>query len=145
LGALLIGMTGAVNALGDTLFPADSLAAGLQQDLDPTSHFLVRLRFIHPTISVVVGLYLLFVAWYVAFRLRPGRQAGRLAWMLAALVVLQFAAGAVNVLLKAPIWMQLLHLFLADVTWIVLVLLAASTLTERAPGIRSTRKRRSGR
>jgi heme A synthase len=142
LGTLLIGMTGAVNALGDTLFPADSLDTGIQQDLDPSSHFLVRLRFIHPAISVMAGVYLLFVAWYVARRIRPGRQAARLAWMLAALAVLQLAAGAVNVLLKAPIWMQLLHLLLADVTWIVLVLLAASTLTASALGIKPSRKRR---
>jgi hypothetical protein len=37
----------------------------------------------------------------------------------------------VNVWLMAPVWMQLLHLLLADGLWISLVLLAAAAL---APG-----------
>jgi hypothetical protein len=37
-------------------------------------------------------------------------------------------AGVVNVLLLAPVWMQIVHLLLADVLWITLVLLSAATL-----------------
>lgn len=131
LGTMFIGMTGAVNALGDTLFPAGSLVEGLRQDLAPVSHFLVRLRVIHPLISATIGAYLLYVAWYAARRLQPGPYARRFPGFLAGLVVIQFLAGVVNIGLMAPIWMQLLHLFLADMIWITLVLLAASTLTGR--------------
>ena len=46
---------------------------------------------------------------------------------LAALV--QLAAGLLNVALLAPVWMQLVHLLLADLLWIALVLLAARSLT----------------
>lgn len=129
LGVMVIGMTGAVNALGDTLFPAESLAAGLRQDFSPLSHFLVRLRIVHPLISITHGVYLLFVAWYVAFRIRPNPSARRFAGLLAALALLQFVVGVVNVVLQAPVWIQLVHLFLADMTWIALVLLTACTLT----------------
>jgi hypothetical protein len=38
-------------------------------------------------------------------------------------------AGLLNVALLAPIWMQLVHLFLADAVWITLVFLATSTLS----------------
>jgi heme A synthase len=38
-----------------------------------------------------------------------------------------------NVVLLAPVWMQMLHLLLADLAWIALVLLAASALREREP------------
>jgi heme A synthase len=136
LGTLFIGMSGAVNALGDTLFPAGSLLEGLQQDLSPLSHFLVRLRVIHPLISVAIGGYLLFVAAYATRRLQPGPYGQRFARLLVALVLVQLAAGAINVFLKAPVWMQVLHLLLADLTWITLVLLAATTLSE-GPGAES--------
>jgi cytochrome c oxidase assembly protein subunit 15 len=50
------------------------------------------------------------------------------------LYVVQLLAGAVNVVLKAPVWMQLLHLLLSDMLWVVLVLLSAAALaTEQAP------------
>ena len=41
-----------------------------------------------------------------------------------ALFVVQFAAGLLNLSLLAPIGMQLVHLMLADATWIALVLMA---------------------
>jgi heme A synthase len=50
------------------------------------------------------------------------------------LYLVQLVAGAVNVVLKAPVWMQLLHLLLSDVLWVVLVLLSAAALSaEQAP------------
>ena len=45
---------------------------------------------------------------------------------VAALVLIQVAAGFVNVLLLAPVWMQLVHLVLADLVWIAFVLLAGT-------------------
>jgi heme A synthase len=41
--------------------------------------------------------------------------------VVAALVFLQLAAGAVNIVLLAPVWMQILHLLLADLLWVALV------------------------
>jgi heme A synthase len=120
---LLLGVSGAVTALGDTLFPPSSLAEGVRQDLSATAHALIRLRVLHPVIAAVVCGYLAAIAWIAArrFGLR-----GR-AWTLVALILAQLAAGAVNVLLLAPVWMQMLHLVLADLMWISLVLLAAGT------------------
>jgi hypothetical protein len=48
-------------------------------------------------------------------------------------VVLQLTAGLVNLALLAPVWMQLLHLLLADAVWLAAVLLGASALAEDAP------------
>ncbi len=134
-GTLLLGMTGAITALGDTLFPAESLAAGIAQDLSPTAHFLVRLRVIHPTFAVLMAI-LLVLASGVAARLRPAAQTTRLAVAVVALACTQLLAGLVNLLLLVPIWMQLIHLLLADALWIALVLLTASALAtapSRAP------------
>ena len=130
VGMLILGMSGAVTALGDTLFPARSLAEGVQQDLFPTAHFLIRLRFLHPTIAILVGLYLILTARWLHLR-RQEHVTDLLAKILIILVILQLSAGIVNVLLLAPIWMQILHLLLSDMLWIILVILAASALSQR--------------
>ena len=130
-GLLLVGVSGAVAALGDPLFPATSLAHALDQDLSPTSHVLLRLRLIHPTVAVIVAFALMVVAPRVPaadggwLRVAPG------AWV-AGLAGLQVAAGALNVLLLAPVWLQIVHLLIADLLWIALVLLAAAALRRGA-------------
>jgi heme A synthase len=125
LGVLVIGVTGAITALGDTLFPAASLSEGLRQDLSPAAHFLIRLRLLHPVIAVLVGLFLIIAARLtMAGSVAP--MTTTLARALTALVILQLGVGAVNVILLAPVWMQLFHLLLADLTWIALVLLTAA-------------------
>lgn len=139
LGMLAVGMSGAVTALGDTLFPATSLAAGLAQDLDPASHLLVRLRVIHPTLAIVVGTLIALTAGVAMVR-RPAPMTRHLGTVTIGLVVTQLVAGLVNLVLLAPTWMQLAHLLLADLLWIVLVLLAAATLAaDRRDGSASTR------
>jgi heme A synthase len=127
IGLLLAGASGAVAALGDTLYPAGSLTEALRADLSSTSHLMIRLRVLHPAITVTVGLAILLIAWRTALpeSSRRGRLAGR---VVVATTLVQLAAGAVNVLLLAPIWMQLLHLLLADVLWLSFVLLGASAL-----------------
>jgi heme A synthase len=123
---LLIGVSGAVAALGDTLFPASSLAEGIREDLSPTSHLFLRLRLWHPVFAVLGSGYLIWVASAVRHRL-PDAWSRRLALALGLLVLLQVIVGSFNVVLLAPVWMQLLHLLMADVVWIVLVLLALSS------------------
>ncbi|HYH47695.1 MAG TPA: COX15/CtaA family protein [Thermoanaerobaculia bacterium] len=126
-GLLLSGVSGAIAALGDTLFPATSLAHALEQDLSPTAHILIRLRLFHPGIAVAAGACLLFLAPRLRQR-RPAPAVRRLANWTTGLVFLQLLAGAVNVLLLAPVWMQMVHLLLADVLWIAVVLLGATAL-----------------
>jgi heme A synthase len=132
LGLVVLGVSGAVAALGDTLFPARSLAEGFRQDISAGAHVLLRLRVLHPLLAVAVGTLLLVTA-AVSSLLRPGRQVRRAAFALALLVVLQLTAGLVNLALLAPVWMQLLHLLLADAVWLAAVLLGASALAEDAP------------
>jgi len=114
-----LGASGAVTALGDTLFPSGSLTEGLQQDFSPAAHFLLRLRVFHPMLAIAVGFYIVLVAW----KLRPGSGVERyVAPFLTAIFVLQLGLGALNVILLAPVWMQLVHLLVADLIWIGQVL-----------------------
>ncbi len=128
LGVALLGMTGAITALGDTLFPATSLAEGLAQDSDPSANFLVRLRFYHPVIAILVVVYTLNLVRYIYGKFN-NPVIRRLSLILGGLVLTQLAAGVINLLLLAPVWMQLVHLLLADSVWISYVLLSASTLS----------------
>ncbi|HEY0546155.1 MAG TPA: COX15/CtaA family protein [Pyrinomonadaceae bacterium] len=129
VGTLVLAVSGAVTALGDTLFPSNSLAAGLSQDFSPTAHFLIRLRLLHPALAVTVGSLVLVIAGFTNF-LRPGKWVRRYMLFVTALVVLQLCAGLLNVALLAPVWLQLLHLLLADLMWLALVLLAAAALPQ---------------
>jgi heme A synthase len=132
LGVLLVGASGAITALGDTLFPSETLAAGLQADFSAEAHFLIQLRVIHPLLAVLAGVYTV-VAGRVAAAWRPSLATRRLAWALAALFGAQLLVGVVNVALLAPIYMQIIHLFMADLVWVALVLAAAAALGEREP------------
>lgn len=130
LGIVVLGMTGAVTALGDTLFPADSLVEGILQDTSPTAHFLIRLRVIHPLTAVLVGGYLLVVG-LISVLNNPRTWVKRFSASLLVLFFVQLIAGMINLVLLAPIPMQIIHLFLADLVWVVFVLLSAVTLTSR--------------
>jgi len=126
---LLVGMTGAVTALGDTLFRPESLAAGIAQELAPASHPMVRMRLIHPGVAVLASLLTAYYAWVLnEFRLRPvARRRTQMIWILLAV---QLIAGAINVLLLAPLGLQVIHLLLSDLIWILVVALSAQVLTE---------------
>ncbi|GLV48187.1 protoheme IX farnesyltransferase [Thermus sp. LT1-2-5] len=131
LALLFLGMSGAVTALGDLLFPVRNTLEALERSLTPGEHFLVRLRVLHPLIAVSVGLYVVFAGFLVA-HLRPSGATRRLAQGLAYLYGVQLLVGLVNVWLKAPVWMQILHLFLAYAVWLLFVLLMASSLARGA-------------
>jgi len=121
LGAvMLLSITGVIAALGDTLFPAPTLAAALKQDFNPSSSLLLRLRGLHPLIAAAVG------AWLTVYAVGRLRLAKAAAVRVVMLVWLQLMAGLVNFLLQAPVWMQIVHLLIADLLWIALVLLCAA-------------------
>lgn len=116
---IFVSITGAITALGDTLFPATSLAAGMQQDFSAASHLLLRLRLIHPVTALCGALYLI----WIAARARPARAAH--AVIIAAIV--QVGAGMLNLALLAPLAMQLIHLLIADLLWIAVVVFAVES------------------
>ncbi len=126
IGVCLIGMTGAITALGDTLFPAKSLAEGLSQDQNPNSSFLVQLRVFHPIIGALVGAYTLSLVGYL--RSKVSGTSRKLSLLLGALFITQLSIGALNLILLAPIAMQIIHLFMADSVWISYIILTASIL-----------------
>ncbi|MGD9573321.1 MAG: heme A synthase [Thermoleophilia bacterium] len=130
LGLVLVGMTGAVASLGDTLFPARTLGEGLAQDLDPTSHLLLRLRVLHPTFAVLAGILVLWLGVAAGGWRAEAGGAGR---RVAGLVLAQWALGITALLLLVPVPLQLAHLLVADLLWIAWVVLLARLLAVQAP------------
>ena len=119
---VIVGATGSVAALADTLFPSTSLQAALLQDFASNSPLLIRMRWVHPA-TALIGLA---CAVWLALQLRS-RLGG---WVLV-LIATQLCLGAADVLLLAPTWMQLLHLLGADLYWIALVAACATVLAPR--------------
>ena len=131
LGAgLVIAMSGVIAALGDTLFPATSLVQGMASDFSPAANFLVRLRVFHPVLAVLGGIYFVTVALMAGLG-RKDALIRKVAYLVSGLVLLQVALGVVNLILLAPVWMQLTHLFSADLVWVCFVILTADTMAVR--------------
>ncbi len=132
LATLVVGVTGSLAALGDTLYPSTSLRSALAADFSSSQHLLLRLRLVHPVSAFIAAA---FIAWLLfqcvyGVRAQEGQQR-KLASLLAGLIALQFALGFLDVVLRAPVWLQVLHLLGADVLWVVLVVLAAEITVRR--------------
>jgi len=133
-GALLIlGASGGITALGDTLI----LHGGIDPATSPLVATLVATRIYHPILAFVVGGILAVTVWVVQARY-PNVQTRRYGRGLIVLFVAQLLLGALNVALKAPVAIQLIHLLLSDLIWIALVLLAASALAQPLAAINET-------
>jgi cytochrome c oxidase assembly protein subunit 15 len=122
-GMIATGITGAIAALGDTLFKATSLTEALAQDFSPASHIFLRLRILHPVVAFIAGGLLLLVAYgtMTSNQDRPAARSRGL--LLAGLVVCQWFLGLANIALLAPFGLQIAHLLMADLIWITLVLI----------------------
>ena len=127
VGFVIVGMTGAITALGDTLFPVSpaddgGLIARIQEGTSVGEHFLIRLRIVHPIVASVVATGMMVLASLFLSRTNSPIVKDAVKWVLG-LVSLQVILGVVNVLLYAPGWMQLIHLLVADILWIATILL----------------------
>ncbi len=128
IAVMVVGVTGSMAALGDTLFPASSLSNSMQEDfagkLTGDSTWLLRWRWTHPTIAILASIFLIWILIRAARRTGPwdNRQ---LSIVVVGLLVVQYVLGALDVWLLAPVWMQVLHLLGADVLWTALVVLTA--------------------
>ena len=119
---LVVAAAGALTALGDTLFPD----AGIADDFSSSSHFLVRLRVVHPILAIATAGYLIVVSRRLASN-REGLRSS-LATLVGSIVGFQLIVGVINLALGAPVWMQVVHLIVTDALWVSLVVLTAAEL-----------------
>ncbi|MFL6255214.1 MAG: COX15/CtaA family protein [Pyrinomonadaceae bacterium] len=128
LGSLALGVSGAVAALGATLFSEGGATADVE-GMSAAARLLFSLRNykLHPALAVLVGGYLIYFA-LSTLKASQELWVKRWARSVVALVAVQFAAGLLNAALLAPVWLQIVHLLLADLLWLSLVLLSAASL-----------------
>ncbi len=118
----ILAASGAITALGDTLFPSASFLQGLAQDREAGVHFLIQLRVYHPLVAILVGLGL-FSSLKFLQNSFPNSLMQKYSISIRIIFLVQLFLGGINVLLLAPIWMQLIHLFFADLIWINYVMI----------------------
>jgi cytochrome c oxidase assembly protein subunit 15 len=134
LVVMLVGVTGSLAALGDTLFPASSLGLALAQDFSSSSGWLVRWRWTHPGIALAASFFLIWLLVRAAQRKTHWDNRGLSALVLLLLATV-YALGLLDVLLLAPLWVQVAHLLAADSLWAALVVLTARLTLEPAEAI----------
>jgi heme a synthase len=125
-GLLLVSTTGAITALGDTVYPVQGQGAlqHLQHDQAVGAHLLGKLRVVHPLLALlgVAGL------WIAASRARDATTARPVQRLGAALYgggALSLLIGVSNIWLGAPGYVQVVHLLMACSLWLGVVVLAA--------------------
>lgn len=128
LALIVTGATGSVAALADTLFPAPDLHAALLADFNPASPLLIRMRWMHPAASLAA----FFLIAALVLRQSHGRRT------LLSLLGLQILLGTADVLLLAPITLQVLHLLGADLLWIALIVVTADLMRSSRADQRTT-------
>lgn len=126
LAVIVTGATGSVAALADTLFPSPDLHTALLADFNSASPLLIRMRWVHPAASLAAFVLIALLA----LRQPHGRRT------LLALLGLQIAFGVADVVLLAPLALQVLHLLGADLLWVALIVIGADLLQARAHRLR---------
>ena len=117
---VIIGALGALAALSTTLFPSTSLLEGLAKDFSADSHFLLRLRGLHPFLGVA-----LFI-WILSLDLKPTSSFGRKAsFAFKSLFALYVGIGMFTLGLLSPTVLKLAHLLFGHLLWLALVFLIA--------------------
>jgi cytochrome c oxidase assembly protein subunit 15 len=136
IATLFVGVSGSIAALGDTLFPATSLQSAFSQDFSSTAAWLLRLRWLHPALAVIAGAFLIWLL-HRAITYKGYFNNVPLVWLVGGLLLLQYGLGIADVVLLAPTWMQIVHLFGADLLWTALIILTARLCLEPQSGEKS--------
>ncbi len=111
---VLAAITGAIAAKGDTLFFSNTA----QPLIDPSA--LLRLRLLHPAAAIMAAVCMLVLL--IRSLRNPALRTAAMG--MSSLITLQLGVGVMNVLLLAPIAIQMVHLLIADFLWITLLLLS---------------------
>ena len=129
IGMFIVGMSGAITALGDTLFKPNYVGEGLINDINNADHFLKSLRMYHPILAIIVALYTVFISWSFTNK-NSSNIIKKLTLSITIIFTIQIVTGFINIALLAPVWMQILHLLIADLAWIFCVLFSSQVLSE---------------
>ena len=124
---LVVSTSGAVTALGDTLYPVQTSAEALPDPRSGAEHRVSILAALSRLPSDPGDRHSRLLVLRDQ-RAQDARHAPACSGGVGLLVV-QMGAGVLNILLSAPAWMQVVHLGLATALWITLVVFGAEALS----------------
>ncbi|MEK2645691.1 COX15/CtaA family protein [Bdellovibrio sp. BCCA] len=117
---VVIGITGAWASLSNSLFPTENLLEGFFADFSTESHFLVRLRGLHPLFALLGGGSLALFFWVKA-QTAESLLLERRSYQMSLALVTAIIFGIMTLILHAPVWMKIVHLALAHTIWVILL------------------------
>ncbi len=129
-GLIVVSAFGTAASLASTVFPSESFLDGVRSDFAGGAHYLIRLRVWHPVAVLAFGGYLVWLGRRLGRTLSHGLPAPFL--VVTAVFVTELAVGVVDMLLLAPIGLQMAHLFLAHALWLGLLTLWLQLRSEPA-------------
>ena len=115
-GLLLVAMVGSWASLSNTLHPSDGLWEGLLKDFSDSSHYLVKLRFIHPLLASLFCFAA--VTWKMNRYMENGKKQDL---FFAGAFAGAFLFGWMTLIFLAPVWMKLVHLVFAHLLWALII------------------------
>ncbi|UXR63354.1 COX15/CtaA family protein [Bdellovibrio bacteriovorus] len=117
---VIIGITGAWASLSNSLFPAENLWDGFMADFARDSHFLIRIRGLHPLLALLGGGGLALYFWLKA-QTAELEVIQKRSLHMSLLLIFGIMFGIATLLLHAPVWMKIVHLALAHSIWVVML------------------------
>ena len=108
-------MTGSITALADALYPSENFLQGFYMDLDSSSSVLTRIRILHPMTAVILLFWILFQTR--DFKTLKIKEFNYLKGIAISISLI----GILNVFLNINIVLSILHLFLADILWLIYI------------------------
>jgi heme A synthase len=127
-GMFVLGASGAITALGDTL----TITGGISPQENALVATFVDLRIFHPLIAFAVFGLALLAVWTANRDGKANADMQRYGQAIVILFIVQLLIGALNVQLKAPVWLQMVHLLFTSTIWVLVVLFGAATLSNRS-------------
>lgn len=126
---VLIAAIGSLNALADTLFPAESIVSAITEEFGSTAPILLKIRVLHPIVAIGGSIGIVFIIRYLDVGMsRSTRKRG---WMIMVIIGLQFVVGLANIALLTPVEIQVFHLVIADLLWIAYLFYMFAATTRR--------------
>lgn len=125
---LIIAITGSWAALASTLFPSESLLNGLAADFSSESHWLLRIRIIHPVLALCLSLFSLYLLEKLKECSSNAEYKSSVRKTTILIIIVVFV-GMSTLLTGSPTILKILHLLSADLAWISLALLSMKPKT----------------
>jgi len=89
---------------------------------------IVTIQMVHRFAAFTVAFAIILTLYYLLKNSRHDSGLRRFAWLIIALLALQFFLGISNVLLHLPMWSRVLHLGTGATIWVVMVILSVTLI-----------------